>query len=78
MRSWTRRLVGRALAARCHARCRLEQPADFLDTHHRWQFARKARQDQAARQLQPIDRLGEEEAQRRDRAVDRGRSYREM
>src|SRR5215213_8114435 len=33
------------------ARCRLEQLADFLDTQHRRQFARKAGQDQAARQV---------------------------
>ena len=38
------------------ARCRLEQPADFLDTQHRWQFAWIARQDQAPRQIRPVER----------------------
>jgi hypothetical protein len=57
------------------ARCRFEQPADFLDTQHRWQLAWKARQDQAPRQVRPVECDGEEEAQRRDRAVDRGRLY---
>ena len=57
------------------ARCRFEQPADFLDAQHRWQLARVARQDQAPRQVWPVERHGEEEAQRRDRAVDRRRLY---
>ena len=41
-----------------------EQPANFLDTQHRWQFAWKARQDQAPRQIRPVERYVEEEAQR--------------
>jgi hypothetical protein len=42
------------------ARRRFEQPADFLDTQHRWQFARKARQDQAPRQMWSVERYGED------------------
>jgi hypothetical protein len=51
------------------------QPADFLDGQHRGQFAQKAGQDQAARQVRPVERYGKEVAQRRDRAVDRRRLY---
>ena len=52
-----------------------EQPADFLDAQHRRQLARIARQDQAPRQIRPVERHGEEEAQRRDGAVDGGRLH---
>lgn len=44
--------------------------ADFLDAQHRWQLARIAREDQTPRQIWPIERHGEEEAQRRNGAVD--------
>jgi hypothetical protein len=57
------------------ARCRLEQPADFLDTQYRWQLAWIACQDQASRQIRPVERYGEEEAQCRNGAVDGGRLY---
>src|SRR5271166_6453030 len=57
------------------ARCRLEQPADFLHTQHRWQLAWIARQDQASRQIRTVERYGEEEAQRRDGTVDGGWLY---
>jgi hypothetical protein len=38
----------------------IEQPADFLDTQHRWQLAWVACQDQASRQIWPVERYGEE------------------
>src|SRR6202044_2131034 len=71
----TRAIGGAEYCLVFDARRRFEQPANFLDTQHRWQFARKACQDQAARQVRPVERDGEEEAQCRDRAVDRGRLY---
>ena len=56
-------------------RRRLEELADFLDAQHRRQLARIARQDQAPRQIRPVERHGEEEAQRRHGAVDGGRLH---
>ena len=57
------------------ARRGFEEPTDFLDAQHRREFARIARQDQASRQIRPIERHGEEEAQRRHGAVDGGRLH---
>ena len=57
------------------ARGRLEQPADFLNTQHCWQFAWIAHQHQASRQIWPVERDAEEEAESRGGAVDRGQLY---
>ena len=51
----------------------LEQPPDLLDAQHVRKLARVAHQNEAPREVRPIQRDGEEEAQRRDRAVDRRR-----
>jgi len=49
---------------------RLEQPADLLDAEHGRQLARVAHNDEAARQVRPIERHREEEAQCRHGAID--------
>ena len=48
----------------------LEQSPNLFDVEHRWQPARVADDDEAARQVRPIERHREEEAQRRYRAID--------
>jgi len=57
------------------ARRRFEELADFLDAQHRRELARIARQDQAPRQIRPVECRGEEEAQRRHGAVYGGRLH---
>ena len=47
-----------------------EQSPNLLDAEHRWQPPRVADDDEAARQVRPIERHREEEAQRRYRAID--------
>ena len=56
-------------------RCGFEQPHDLLDAQHQRQPARLMDQGQAAREIGPVDRHSEEEAQRRDRAVDARRLH---
>ena len=77
------RHLGHAQAsAVCHAkRCavldarrRLEQPPDLLDAQHLGQSARIADQHQASQQIRTIERYAEQEAQRRYRVVDGGRT----
>ena len=51
-------------------RRRLEQSRDLLGTQHQRQFARLADERETAGEIGPVQRHGEEEAQRRDGAVD--------
>jgi hypothetical protein len=51
-------------------RRRFEQPRHLLDTQHQRQLARLADERETAGEIGPVERHGEEEAQRRDRAVD--------
>src|SRR5579859_144022 len=51
-------------------RRRLEQPPDLLDAQHVRKLAGVADQDETSGQIRPVERHGEEEAQRRHRAVD--------
>ncbi len=53
-------------------RRRLEQPANLLDAQHIGQLPGITGQYQAARQVGPVERHAEQEAQRRDRTVDGG------
>src|SRR5258708_14479292 len=53
-------------------RCRLEQSPDLLDAQHVWKLAGMTDRDKASGQIRPVERHGEEEAQRRHRAVDGG------
>ena len=55
--------------------CRLEQPRHLLDAQHQRQLARLVDDGETARQIGPVERHGEEEAQRRDRAVDARRLH---
>ena len=52
-----------------------EQPRDFLHAQHQWQLAWLVDYRQTAGKIGPVERHGEEEAQRRDRAVDAGRPH---
>ena len=47
----------------------VEQPGDLVAAQHHGQLARMRQPDQPARQVGPVERVGEEEAQRRDDAV---------
>jgi hypothetical protein len=51
---------------------RLEQPGSFLDAEHARQLALIAGEHQGPRQIPPLQRHVEQEAQCRDRAIDRG------
>ena len=51
-------------------RRRFEQPRYLLDAQHQRQLARLADERETAGEIGPVQRHGEEEAQRRDRAVD--------
>src|SRR5215218_336196 len=51
-------------------RCRFEQPRDLLKAEHQRQLARLADEREAAGEIGAVQRHGEEEAQRRDGAVD--------
>ena len=53
---------------------RFEQPRRFLHAQHLGQLARIPGDHQRARQIPPLQRHREQEAQRRDRAVDRRRA----
>ena len=54
-------------------RRRFEQPADLRDAEHVRELAGLAHQDEATRQVRPVEGDGEEEAQRRHGSVDGGR-----
>src|SRR3954467_2671197 len=54
---------------------RLEQPPDFLDAQHIGKLARVADDNQPPRQVWPVERDGEEEAQFRNRRIDAGRLH---
>ena len=56
-------------------RCRLQQQRHLLDAEHRRQPARVRHDGEPAGQIRPVERHGEEEAQRRDRAVDARRLH---
>jgi hypothetical protein len=56
------------------ARRRREQLCGFLDAQHFGQLARMPDNDQRPRQIPSLQRHREQEAQRRDRAVDRTRA----
>ena len=47
----------------------VQQPGDLVAAQHHGQLARMGQPDELARQVRPIDRVGEEEAQRRHDAV---------
>lgn len=49
----------------------LSQPGDLVATEHHGQVARMRQPDEPARQVWAVERLGEEEAQRRHNAVHR-------
>ena len=57
------------------SRCRFEQPCDFLHAQHQRQLARLMDDREATGQIGPVERHGEEEAQRRNRAVDARRLH---
>ena len=46
-----------------------EQQRDLLDAQHHRQLARLAHDRETAGEIRPVERHGEEEAQRRDRAL---------
>ena len=54
------------------ARHRFQEPRHLVDAQHVGQLPRARRQHQAARQVRPIERHGEQEAQRRYRRADDG------
>jgi hypothetical protein len=56
-------------------RRRMEQQRDFLDAQHGRQPARFAHDGEPPRKVRPVERHGEEEAQRRDRTVDAWRPH---
>jgi hypothetical protein len=49
----------------------VQQPGDLVPAQHHRQLARMGHPDQLAREVRPVERVGEEEAQRRDDAVHR-------
>jgi len=56
-------------------RRRLRQQGDLLDAQYSWQPARFAHDREPPRQVRPVERHGEEEAQRRERTVDAWRLH---